>query len=333
MIRSPYFFLRIPSLIGLSVLLYGCASENPTEDAIVQADSMDSMFVIDTALIPDDKDGEYIRYGRALLLNTAYYIGPEGVAGRYLGNKMNCSNCHQEAGTKPFSISLLQAHDRYPQYRSREGKVLSLAERVNNCVERPHLGKPLPLDSKEMVSILSYLKWINSFVPPGEEVFGAKPAELGLPAEAASSERGGAVFEKHCKSCHGSDGQGVMQADGVTYQYPPLWGEKAYQMGSSMHRNIKLAQWIKSNMPYLLARWDAPVLTDQEALDVAAFINDDAIHSRPKPIAFDYPDPKDKPIDYPIGPFVDTFSASAHRFGPYEPIIGYWKEKGWKPVY
>ena len=64
----------------------------------------DFFAVIDTSKIPAGKYGEAIRYGRELMLHTAYYIGPNGVNGKYLGNKMNCSNCHQEAGTKPYSF-------------------------------------------------------------------------------------------------------------------------------------------------------------------------------------------------------------------------------------
>ena len=115
---------------------------------------------IDTTQIPNDKFGKEVKYGRNLMLNTAILIGPNGTNGQYLGNKMNCTNCHQNAGTKPFSFNLINSHKNYPQYRAREGKVLSLAERVNNCVMRPHNGKPLPLDSKEMLAFLSYLKWM-----------------------------------------------------------------------------------------------------------------------------------------------------------------------------
>ena len=110
---------------------------------------------VDFSQIPQNKFGDEVRYGYDLMQNTAYYIGPEGKNGKYLGNKMNCTNCHQEAGTKAFSFNLMAAHDNYPQYRGREGKVLTLAERVNNCIERPHNGRPLPLDSREMVAFLS----------------------------------------------------------------------------------------------------------------------------------------------------------------------------------
>src|SRR5262245_16967259 len=100
-----------------------------------------SLLEINFQKIPDGKFGDEVRYGLDLMLNTAYYIGPNGVNGKFLGNKMNCTNCHQQAGTKPFSFSLVRSHELYPQYRAREGKVLSLTQRINNCIERPHNGK------------------------------------------------------------------------------------------------------------------------------------------------------------------------------------------------
>ena len=246
---------------------------------------------------------------------------------------MNCTNCHRDAGTRAYAFNLVLSHNQYPQYRAREGRVLTLAERVNNCIERPHNGKPLPLDSKEMVAILSYLKWINSFALKGVEFEGSKNLEIRFPGMAANSEKGGVLFAIHCQICHGTDGEGKMHPDGQSYLYPPLWGASAYQSGSSMHRVIKLAQWLKTNMPYGKATVGKPFLSDEEALDLAAFINNDDIHKRPRPADSDYPNPEEKAIDYDIGPFVDGYSVDQHKFGPYGPIIKYWNDRGVKMRY
>lgn len=288
---------------------------------------------VDLSTIPKGKFGDEVRYGRELMLHTAYLIGPDGIKGKYLGNKMNCTNCHQDAGTKAFSFNLMLSHEQYPQYRPREGKVLTLAERINNCVERPHNGKPLPLDSREMVALLSYLKWINGFVPQNKIFKGARNLEISFPKRAASSERGSELFQLHCQRCHGTEGEGKLQVNNITYVYPPLWGEKAYQPGSSMHRIIKQAQWLKANMPFDKATWDRPFLSDEEALDIAAFVNDDNIHSRPSVKSFDYPHPEEKAIDYDLGPFIDPFTATQHKLGPYQPIITFWKNNGKNPIY
>jgi thiosulfate dehydrogenase len=287
----------------------------------------------DTTQISKDEFGDMVKYGRALLLNTAYYIGPNGVAGKYLGNKMNCTNCHQDAGTKPYAYNLVLSHDRYPQYRPREGRVLTLADRVNNCIERPHSGKPLPLDSKEMTAILSYFKWINANTNKDKTIMGFENLEIKLMDRAANPSKGKLVYENNCQRCHGQDGEGVMLADNTTYQYPPLWGKFGYQSGSSIHRIIKQARWLKANMPNDLAWWNNTILTDEEALDVAAFVNDDDIHKRPFPKNYDYPNIAKKNIDYDRGPFIDSFSERQHKYGPYPPIIAYWKSKGWKPIY
>lgn len=288
----------------------------------------------DTNDIPHDKFGDMVRYGKELMLHTSHYIGPEGVAGKYLGNKMNCTNCHQDAGTKAASFNLMLSHSKYPQYRAREGKVLSLAERVNNCVERPHSGKPLPLDSKEMIAILSYLKWINSKVKD-DKLKEFENLAIKFPERAADPARGQLLFNNRCLRCHGAEGEGRTNPANATdyYMYPPLWGDLAYQPGSSMHRIIKQARWLKANMPHDSATWQKPVLTDEEALDIAAFVNDDRIHQRPSPKTLDYPHPEEKAIDYGHGPFADPFTEEQHKFGPYGPIIDYWKKKGLNPSY
>lgn len=300
------------------------ACDNQAENSTNTADSLYN--IPDTNTIPKDEFGDMIRYGRELLNNTAYYIGPEGTKGKYLGNKMNCSNCHLKAGTVPYGLNFYSSHARYPQYRGRENKVMTLPERVNNCIERPHNGTPMPLDSREMVAIVSYMRWLASNVPTGGRVAGDGASELVYPNRAADPAKGELVYNLHCASCHGKNGEGQFNADSSTYIYPPLWGDFAFECGSSMHRVLKMARFVKANMPHLKASWDKPFLTDIEAIDVSAFIVDDRIHPRPKKEeAPSYSNIKVKPIDYDLGPYADTFSEDQHKFGPYQPIIDYHK--------
>jgi thiosulfate dehydrogenase len=59
-------------------------------------------------------------------------------------------------------------------------------------------------------------------------------------------------------------------------------------------------------------------LTDEEAWDVAAYIN-----SMPRPskdLSKDWPDISKKPLDHPFGPFADGFDEKQHKFGPFKPI-------------
>jgi len=187
----------------------------------------------------------------------------------------------------------------------------------------------MPLDKKEMIAMVAYMKWLSTGVPTGQHVKGDDGMELDYPNRPADPQKGAIIFAQNCASCHGMDGQGVMAAGGITYQYPPLWGKYGYERGSSMHRVLKAARFIKANMPNGKATWEKPLLTDAEAIDVSAFINSDELHDRPNKRGMaNYPNPKVKAIDYDEGPYVDTFSATQHKYGPYTPIIQYHKEHG-----
>jgi len=312
------------------MLIIVVSSCGPKEKSNTQEDRKDTLTYTppDTSTIPHDEFGDMVRYGRELLVNTARYLGPEGTVGHYLGNRMNCTNCHLDAGTRPYGLNFFSSHARYPQYRGRENAILTLSDRVNNCIERPHNGTPMPLGSREMVAIVSYMKWLSQNVPVGHHVSGDDGLELQLPTRAADPKKGADIFAVRCASCHGQNGAGLLSPDFVTYTYPPLWGPAAYQAGSSMHRVLKAARFIKANMPDKQAKWNAPVLTDEEAIDVAAFINNDAEHPRPhkKDVSSgDYPAINVKPIDYDRGPYKDTFSETRHKFGPWKAIIEFHK--------
>ncbi|RAV58770.1 cytochrome C class I [Mucilaginibacter rubeus] len=315
--------------------LVSCSGSKAEEANRADSAAVNNLVSVDTSKMPGGKYGAAVRYGRELMLHTAYYIGPEGVNGHYTGNKMNCTNCHRDAGTRPYAFNLVRSFRDYPQYRAREGRILSLAERINNCVMRPNLGKPLPLDGKEMISIMAYLKFLSDSSNVSKTTKGLKNMEVELPNVAASSDRGEVLYAQNCERCHAKNGEGKMRFDKVTYEYPPVWGLLAYRPGSSMHRVVKLAQWLKGNMPYDKTAEGKPFLTDAEALDIAAFVNDDKKHKRPLPKTtkeVDYPHYEEKAIDYDKGPFKDPFSEQQHKYGPYKPIIDYWEGKGITPA-
>lgn len=319
---------RLLLLMILLLAVWRCTSNLSSLEVQNSEEAEEEVYLgPDTTDIPDTPEGELIRYGLDLVKRTAYYIGPNGVNGKYLGNKMNCVNCHLDAGTRPYGLNYFSSHGNYPQYRPRENAVLTLEQRVNNCVERPHNGRPLPLDSKEMIAIVSYIKFLGQGIPNGEKVKGSGGIDIEYPKRAADPVKGKVIYAQECARCHMDDGQGKWLGDKSSYEYPPLWGMNAYQPGSSMYRIIKAAQFIKANMPFDKARWDAPVLSDEEAFDVAAYINN-LEHIRPNSGGEDYEDIRKKYIDYPYGPYDDPFSENQHRYGPFQEIIDYRKKHG-----
>lgn len=267
--------------------------------------------------LPYNDKGNLIRYGKDLIANTARYFGPRGKIAA-ITNGMNCQNCHIEAGTKPFGNCFSAVASVYPTFRPRSGIVESIAFRINDCMQRSLNGKPIDSTSKEMKAMIAYLKWLGNKVPHGTKPEGAGTKELNYLARAADPLKGKVVYDAVCQRCHGINGGGQMLWDSSEYIYPPLWGEHSYNDAAGLYRISKLAGFIKCNMPYGVTYKD-PQLTDEEAWDVAAFI---ATQPRPA-INFpqDWPDIKKKSVDYPFGPYADSFNERQHKYGPYPPII------------
>ncbi len=230
---------------------------------------------------------------------------------------MNCQNCHLDAGTKPFGNNYSAVYSTYPKFRARSGTKETIEKRINDCFERSLNGKPLPSTGKEMKAILAYMKWLGTGVEKGKTPEGAGLQKLAFLDRAADPKRGSAVYEAKCVSCHGKNGEGMLNADNTNYTYPPLWGDHSYNDGAGLYRISGFAGYVKNNMP-LGASHENPQLTDEEAWDIAAYVN-----SRPRPHKDQNNDWKDlskKPIDFPFGPYADKFSEEQHKYGPFKPI-------------
>lgn len=280
----------------------------------------------------DSREDRLAKYGYDIITQSSKHIGPlaPNASNRYAGNNLSCQNCHLEGGTKRGSASFVGVANRFPQFRGRENKMGTLAERINGCMERSMNGEAMPEKSLEMQAMIAYMKWLSADVPEDREADYKGFVKVELPEVKADLVQGRAVFIKHCQTCHMEDGQGQRPVKDGLYVYPPVWGNDTYNHGAGMHRVITAAQFIKGNMPYLQATWDNPILTDEEAYHVAAYINSIERAQKSNPEA-DFPDKKRKPVSTPYGPWVDSFSAEQHKYGPFQPIMAFYeKEYGMK---
>ncbi len=270
-----------------------------------------------------------VEYGYRLLAETSKWMGPmaEDPKMHFSGNNLSCTNCHLKAGTQAGSASWVGVTNRFPQYNGRANKEITIEDRINGCMERSMNGKKLPEKSEEMKAMVAYMAWISEDLPKErEEEFNGYP-DLQVPNVAVNLETGKALFTKQCIICHGDNGQGKLLADGSKgYQFPPLWGDDSYNNGAGMSRVLTAAQFIKGNMPFGQASYNKPILTDEEAFHLAGYINS---FERPKMknTEADYPDLKKKPVSTSYGPWADNFSAEQHKYGPFPPIVNYYKEK------
>ncbi len=270
----------------------------------------------DTASIPHNADGDLIRYGRKLIASTSFYLGPKGTVA-HVANSMNCQNCHIDAGARPFGNSFSAVASMYPQFRPRSGVVESIEFRINDCLLRSLNGSTIDSTSREMRAMVAYLKWVGKDVKKGVKPLGSGAIDPPYLTRAADSSKGHSIYNNKCQVCHGAKGQGIMNGTGTGYVYPPLWGPESYNTGAGLFRLGRFAGYVKFSMP-LGSTHEKPQLTDEEAWDVAAFVN-----SQPRPIKTfnqDWPDLRKKAIDYPYGPYADNFSETQHKYGPFGPI-------------
>jgi thiosulfate dehydrogenase len=267
---------------------------------------------------PGGEQGELIAYGKELIVNTAQYLSRSHGSVMKLTNGLNCQNCHLQAGTKPFGNNYGAVASTYPKFRARSGSQEDIPKRVNDCVERSlDGGAGLPLDSRELKAMVAYIEWLGKDVPKGQVPKGSGLVELPYLDRAASPDKGKLVYERKCASCHGKEGEGIKNASGPGYQYPPLWGPESYNTGAGLYRLSRFAGYVKANMPFG-ASYDSPQLSDEEAWDLAAFVN--SMPHPSKDISKDWPDISKKPLDHPFGPFADAFTEEQHKFGPFGPM-------------
>jgi thiosulfate dehydrogenase len=262
------------------------------------------------------EEQELVVYGRELIAHTSDYLGPKGSV-KSISNGMNCQNCHLNAGTQPWGNNYFAVQSTYPKFRARSGAIEDQVKRVNDCFERSLNGQALPAESKEMRAILAYIKWLGTDVKKGKSPKGSGIFKLKGLKRAIDPAKGAEVYAAKCQSCHQADGGGVLAENGTSYTYPPLWGPHSYNHGAGLYRMSNFAGYVKYNMP-LGANYDKPQLSDEEAWDLAAYVN-----SMPRPgkdLSKDWPDIAGKPFDHPFGPYADPFTEEQHKYGPYKPI-------------
>lgn len=314
-------------ILGL-VLIFGVpdlSSDKPkskTETAIIAApseivDTVKYWQAPDEASLMNNAKKYLILYGKELIAHTADYFGVNGKVNKNAINGMNCQNCHLDAGTKVFGNNYSAVASTYPKYRARSGATEDIYKRINDCFERSLNGKSLSVNSKEIQAIAAYINWLGKDVAKGEKPAGSGFKDLAFLDRAANPSNGNLVYTQKCVSCHQANGEGQWNDTKTAFVYPPLWGEHSYNDGAGLYRLSNFAKYVKYNMPLGVSHNNTQ-LTDEEAWDLAAFVNTQV---RPKKdISKDWPKIEEKPFDHPFGPFADGFSEAEHKFGPFKPI-------------
>lgn len=123
------------SIIPLFIALTVCApawSKEPLDDA---ADF--------------DRLMEAVAYG-----DTLWHTGESGKGNSKISsNGLGCANCHPDgSATQPES---------WPKYQTNLGKVGTMREMFNWCIQVVQQGEGFDLDSKEMIAMEAYATYMN----------------------------------------------------------------------------------------------------------------------------------------------------------------------------
>jgi thiosulfate dehydrogenase len=268
--------------LALALVVAGCGGRSVERDAAASADTLHLSAPLLSSL-GDDPLARSVRRGLALVTDSRDSL-PGHVRAR-----LRCVSCHLESGRRAFAMPWVGVYGRFPQYRSRSGRVAQLEERINDCIERSLNGRSLPADGDDLRDIVAYLSWLSKGTVSGARPYGTGIDSL-IPLD-ADTARGRLVYAQHCARCHAPDGAGMLDR-GIENAGPPLWGDGSFNIGSGMARVRVMAAFVRRQMPV-----DRPgSLTPQEAFDVAAFVG-----QQPRP---DFPR---KALDWPNGdPPVDV---------------------------
>ncbi len=271
----------------------------------------------DINTIADTVKKKQVEYGKELIAHTAKYLGPKGSV-LQISNGLNCQNCHLQAGTAIFGNNYGSVASLYPKFRARSGTSENIYKRVNDCFERSLNGNALDTAGVEMQAIVSYINFLGSNVKKGEKATGSGFKDIAFMDRAADPVKGIEVYKAKCQSCHQQNGEGLLSIDKNEYTYSALWGKSSFNDGAGLYRLSNFAKYVKYNMP-LGTTYKEPLLTDEEAWDVAAYV---VSQKRPHiNVPNDWPDISKKPVDHPSGPYTDKFSEAQHKYGPFKPIL------------
>jgi thiosulfate dehydrogenase len=207
--------------------------------------------------------------GMGMVMAVCAVIGAVTVAatpeyGRRLMMARGCGRCHLDAGAEPGELSLIGATRDY----ARDD---ALMKRVDECLTRNLHLRPLALNGVERAAVRAWLEFLaakDAATSPSLRKDHDPPA-FATPERAANPQAGEQLFGQRCADCHGKDGAGLLASRDPAkgYLFPPLWGRDSFPDASDMRRISTLARFVKAKMP--LGR---PDLTDDQAFDVAAFI-------------------------------------------------------------
>lgn len=241
--------------------------------------------------IDDPSVNASVRRGYEYIHHTTSTLGPDAPRNAtntfddgtpYANASIACSSCHFTGGHVPFGTPFYQVPDKFaskPYFRPlnyNRDAADSILDCFSNCMNNP---RNPPKDDPVIQDMLAYIQWVaDGVTDPSMKGAGwptlpghGLPVIPGVATMTANPAAGATIYANDCAGCHSDDGpgQGEYRSDESRPRVPALWGVNSYTRGAAFYNNQNLGAFVRQFMPY----GDPLTLSNQQALDVAAFIN------------------------------------------------------------
>lgn len=124
--------------------------------------------------LPEGEFGEKVRRGYKNFVDT------QNLSPQYVGNGLNCVNCHTDAGRKENSAPLWAAYMSYPVFRAKNNRINSFEERMQGCFQFSMNGSPPDYGADALVDLSAYAYWLAQGTLTGEDF---DPADMEVPSD------------------------------------------------------------------------------------------------------------------------------------------------------
>lgn len=158
---------------------------------------------------------------------------PDGAAGK------SCESCHGDASAMQSGLTGMKGvAPRYPVYDEKTGKPLNLEKRINRCRTENMQADPYKWESKEMLSMMIYVKNQSKDMPVNVDISGPMKPFYDAGKEFYFKRRG--MLDMACSNCHVDNAGTLIRANVLTMGMAngfPTYRLK-WQKPGSLHRRF-----------------------------------------------------------------------------------------------
>jgi sulfur-oxidizing protein SoxA len=173
---------------------------------------------------------------------------PAGAAGK------SCAACHQTAPSSMKGVAT-----RYPAFDAKEGRLLDLEARINQCRSRRQGVTPLARESEELIGLTAFVARQSRGMPIKVDIGGGAAPHF---------ERGRSLYQRRigqmnlaCLHCHEQNAGRRLLAENISQGHPnayPVYRLEWQSAGSLQRRLRACYSGVRAELP----PYDSPDLLD-----------------------------------------------------------------------